>query len=1513
MKGPGERFSHSLAVAIGVDEYQHGITPLRAAVADARAVADVLERDHGFATWKMLDHEASLDAILTLIREELPARLGADSRLVFYFAGHGVALDADEGPAGFLLPATARRHDHATFLPMHVLHGELSKLRARHVLIILDCCFAGTFRWSSLRDLDPEPATICRERYDRFVESPAWQVLTSASSDELAFDVLSADRGEGQGRNSPFACALVDGLSGKADYTGDNLVTAMELALYLRERVEPTTDALGRRQTPQYFALARHDRGQFVFQVPNTTLALPAAPPLTAELNPYRGLDSYEEKHHGLFFGRVDATARLTAAIEAQQLTVVVGPSGCGKSSLVSAGALPVLRSRGWTVLSPRRPGRRPLVALQELASELAGQLVEGDPVAAWHAALANRAGRYVVVIDQFEELITQRTDADDLVRFVDALEAALAESSALHIVLTVRADAEPQFRECALRERWKRFPVPVLTREELRAVIEQPAAAFVLHFEPSSLVDRLIEDVALVPAPLPLLSFALSELYRACWSRERANRDLRETDYLAMDSVAGALTYRASSLFKALCAADPAMAYTVRNVFIRMVAVVSGQRARRRVVRGEFAYGDEREDRRVEEVLQRFHEARLISLGVEKTVEGGELAYAEPTHDELVRGWPKVTHWLDELEDVPGMRALLVALPNAVVTWLDHARDAAFLWSDPRVALAEKLHRDGGRRFNAAEAAFIVASAQRMANAERGRRRRRDQLIGGLGVVAVVFAVLAGVAFWQRGEAVRSATREREARTAAERSERLEKDSAALARGAAERAEQAAAGERQAKETAQTSEQKATASAASAKQRAEEAERANRALLAENRATLGRQLAVQSSALPNDPELALLLAAHSTRLVDDSITHNALNAALRRLDHLVEKFGGSPTQDFPPRFVVDMAPDGKDVAIGRCAGWMESRGVAGHAIAGLGIQPKGLPADKVLCSFAVTSIARSADGLVIAAARSDRAVVWNARGDKLSVRAFPAIDPSLHQQSDEGGRIVALDGPGATLAVARQRVTLWSVADGKQLRVLSESDAASALVFLDARRVGAGFPDGRIQMWNAATGETVARGRARGAVTSIIAMTDGRLASIGGSNANVWRIDGAKLVEERAIEVGYAAATVSGDGRRLAVARGDVIEVGPLLDWRPQTTSKYAAFASVERLSSDHVGRYLAYGSEFRGGVIDTQPLRDAIAIPGLRAGTRAYFVTPDHTARHLLVAVDGGAEHRLCAVGNSALDCNPVTFSTYAFDPAAERIVVVEGDKVVLRSVPALALIRVLGSVPNVTELAFDGQRVAAHTDTELVVLDASGGVIRRCAFKDLDTSGWFALSPDFSVFVTTANIQTQIRWHDATTCKRFAMLTAPRNSEFALGNLVFLRDGSNRLLTSADNAVQEIPRKTATGQLPELRRGIGALVATSSNGRHLLTYGASEWMISDVVTGTISMRTPSMKGSSAALSGDGRTLVILEGDRVRLVDIAVEKLRARVCERLSYDLASDQWNRYAPGAPYEPLCRR
>src|SRR5262249_15347103 len=139
------------------------------------------------------------------------------------------------------------------FLPMHVVNRLLARLPVRHVLIILDCCFAGTFRWSSLRDVELEATKIYRERYDHYIESPAWQVLTSASADQLALDMLADDRGEGSGAHSPFALALLEGLGGAADYTNDHVITASELAMFVRERVAPVAESMGRRQIPLLF------------------------------------------------------------------------------------------------------------------------------------------------------------------------------------------------------------------------------------------------------------------------------------------------------------------------------------------------------------------------------------------------------------------------------------------------------------------------------------------------------------------------------------------------------------------------------------------------------------------------------------------------------------------------------------------------------------------------------------------------------------------------------------------------------------------------------------------------------------------------------------------------------------------------------------------------------------------------------------------------------------------------------------------------------------------------------------------------------------------------------------------------------------------------------------------------------------------------------------------------------------------------------------------------------------
>ena len=74
---------------------------------------------------------------------------------------------------------------------MTELRRWLDQLPCRHLLLVLDCCFAGAFRWASTRELGALPEVIHKERFDRYIRDPAWQVITSAAYDQKALDVLS--------------------------------------------------------------------------------------------------------------------------------------------------------------------------------------------------------------------------------------------------------------------------------------------------------------------------------------------------------------------------------------------------------------------------------------------------------------------------------------------------------------------------------------------------------------------------------------------------------------------------------------------------------------------------------------------------------------------------------------------------------------------------------------------------------------------------------------------------------------------------------------------------------------------------------------------------------------------------------------------------------------------------------------------------------------------------------------------------------------------------------------------------------------------------------------------------------------------------------------------------------------------------------------------------------------------------------------------------------------------------
>jgi hypothetical protein len=240
-------FARNMAFVIGINNYSNGIPPLHNAVNDAKKLVEILREKHGYQVWVYLDQLATLKNLEDLFEKILPQQVTADDRLLFYFAGHGIALNSEDGPAGYLIPQDAKLGDTKTYLPMTQVHESLSKLPCRHFLGILDCCFAGAFRWSSTRDLLMAPEVIHQERYDRFITDPAWQVITSTAWDQKALDAfdLNIDRGK-IGNHSPFATALFEALTGKADVyplptngktRGDGVITATELYLYLRDQL----------------------------------------------------------------------------------------------------------------------------------------------------------------------------------------------------------------------------------------------------------------------------------------------------------------------------------------------------------------------------------------------------------------------------------------------------------------------------------------------------------------------------------------------------------------------------------------------------------------------------------------------------------------------------------------------------------------------------------------------------------------------------------------------------------------------------------------------------------------------------------------------------------------------------------------------------------------------------------------------------------------------------------------------------------------------------------------------------------------------------------------------------------------------------------------------------------------------------------------------------------------------------------------------------------------------------
>jgi ankyrin repeat protein len=236
-------FGRYHALIIGNNAYSD-MSPLKTAVNDATAVAELLRTTYGF-TVTLLTNTTREDIITAL--DHLRATLTEQDNLLIYYAGHGVLDTIEE--RGYWLPVNAKHDSRIQWISNTTITDTLKAMAAKHILVVADSCYSGTL----VRGIDVvgPSSGAARDTYlARIAQKRSRTVLTSGGLEPVA------DSGGG-GVHSVFAKAFLTALHENRD-----VLDGQQLFHLIRRPV-----ILNASQTPEYTDMryAGHEGGDFLF------------------------------------------------------------------------------------------------------------------------------------------------------------------------------------------------------------------------------------------------------------------------------------------------------------------------------------------------------------------------------------------------------------------------------------------------------------------------------------------------------------------------------------------------------------------------------------------------------------------------------------------------------------------------------------------------------------------------------------------------------------------------------------------------------------------------------------------------------------------------------------------------------------------------------------------------------------------------------------------------------------------------------------------------------------------------------------------------------------------------------------------------------------------------------------------------------------------------------------------------------------------------------------------------